>query len=75
MGMRKYKRQVAKDRMAALGIDRVNRRFATVQDGLPNWRRALTGDTGISALKAQVRAGMIAASMRKRKITKIERTA
>ena len=57
MGMRKYRRQVAKDRMRALGIDRVNRRFGRVQDGLSNWRRALTGETGEAAEKAQMKVG------------------
>lgn len=57
MGLRKYKRTIAKDRMRALGIDRVNRRFARVQDGVANWRRALTGETGEAAEKAQMKVG------------------
>ena len=52
MGLRKYKRQVAKARMRALKIDKVNRRFARVQDGVKNWRRVLTGETGEAGRKA-----------------------
>ena len=57
MGMRKYRRQVAKARLRALGIDRVNRRMGWVQDGIVNWRRALTGETGEAARKAQMKVG------------------
>ena len=57
MGVRKYKRTIAKERMRALGIDRVNKRFGRVQDGLSNWRRALTGETGEAAEKAQMKVG------------------
>ena len=57
MGVRKYKRTIAKERMRALGIDRVNKRFGRVQDGLSNWRRALTGETGEAARTAQMKVG------------------
>lgn len=57
MGLRKYKRTIAKDRMLALGIDHVNKRLGRVQDGVANWRRALTGETGEAAEKAQMKVG------------------
>lgn len=56
--MRKYLRGIAKARMRALGIGNVNKRMGKVQDGIKNWRRALTGETGEAAEKAQMRVGM-----------------
>lgn len=39
--MRKYKRQIAKDRLAAIGVDRVNRRLKVDSEGVPIWRKVL----------------------------------
>lgn len=47
--MRKYLRQIAKARMKALGIDRVNRKM---RNGA--WRKMLTGDMANRALFAQI---------------------
>lgn len=58
MGMRKYERNIARARMRDLGIGNVNRQMSRVQDGIKNWRRALTGKTGQAALKAQIIAGL-----------------
>ena len=44
MGMRKYRRQVAKERLRAIGVDRVNRRLKVVADGQVIWRKVLADD-------------------------------
>lgn len=58
MGMRKYKRQIAKARLNAAGAGNVNKKMAKVVDGEKVWRRALTGETGKRALQAQMKAGV-----------------
>ncbi len=65
MGMRKYKRQIAKARLTALGVERVNRKMRKVKDGIALWRVVLIGKTGKEAETAQMRAGFRAARMRK----------
>ena len=67
MGMRKYERQIAKARLRALGVGNVNRQMHREQDGQKNWRRALTGETGVAALKAQIMEGMKHAKPKKPK--------
>lgn len=44
--MRKYLRQIAKARLRAIGVDRVNRRLKVVDNetGLPIWRKVLADD-------------------------------
>lgn len=71
MGLRNYQRQIAKERLKALGLDKVNRRMGREQDGIKNWRRALTGETGKAAEQAQMRAGGRAVFQRKRRIRKV----
>ena len=56
--MRKHLREIARDRMTAAGVGNVNRKMARVQDGMKNWRRALTGESGKAAFKAQMLQGM-----------------
>ena len=41
MGVRKYKRQIAKARLKAIGVDKVNRRLRVVSEGAPIWRKVL----------------------------------
>ena len=41
MGFRKYKRQIAKRRLAALGFERVNRVISRERGGVKVWRIAL----------------------------------
>lgn len=41
MGVRKYKRQIAKARLKAIGVDKVNRRMSVDTDGGKIWRRVL----------------------------------
>lgn len=65
MGLRKYKRQIAKARLKAAGAGNVNKKLAQVVDGEKVWRRALTGETGKRALQAQMRAGWRAVIERK----------
>lgn len=57
MGMRKYRRQIAKARLTAAGAGNVNKKMHKVVGGQKVWRRALTGKTGKRALKAQMMAG------------------
>ncbi len=71
--MRKYRRQIAKARLKAMGVGNVNRQMHREQDGVKNWRRALTGETGQAAEKAQIMAGLKIAKPRKprRKLWKV----
>ena len=41
MGVRKYKRQIAKARLKAIGVDKVNRRLRVASEGAPIWRKVL----------------------------------
>lgn len=69
MGMRKYKRQVAKARMRIIGFEQINKNFGVVNtDGVANWRLALMDK---NAERAQVAKRKKA----KRKLKKVERTA
>lgn len=69
MGMRKYKRQVAKARMKVVGFERINKNFSVKNaDGIPNWRLALMDK---KAERAQAVQGM----RTRRKLRKLERTA
>ena len=42
--IRTVKRQIAKARLAAVGVDRINRRMKTPIDGEPTWRKILHDD-------------------------------
>ena len=69
MGMRKYKRQVAKARMRIIWFEQINKNFGVVNtDGVANWRLALMDK---NAERAQVAKRKKA----KRKLKKVERTA
>ena len=59
MGLRGYKRQIAKARMMATGVGNVNSKLSLVKDGVPNWKRALYGKTGEQAHKAQMNLGRL----------------
>lgn len=66
MGMRKYLRQIAKNRLAAVGLENVNRKMSIQKDGVANWRRALYGESGEKARAAQMKAGRQAAALRRK---------
>lgn len=54
--MRKYQRAVAKARMKAMGIERVNRRMSRkVENGKTLWREILWGAYAAEARRAQVK--------------------
>ena len=78
MGLRKYKRQIAKARMAAAGVGNVNRAMRRKHNMLdiPNWRRALTKE-GEKAQLEQARKikerKMIEKTMKTRKLRRIEK--
>lgn len=65
MGLRSIKRQIAKSRLAAMGVGNVNRKLARKRgkDGkqdmteIPNWKKALYGKTGAEAERAQMIEG------------------
>lgn len=68
MGLRNIKRQIAKDRMRVIGIDRINRRMSeTNAECVPNWKTALID---AKAHRAQIDYYF----KNRRKIRKIERT-
>lgn len=52
--MRKYKRQIARARMTALGIDRVNRKMAKNTPAGKLWRQFLTGKYAEQGKRAQI---------------------
>lgn len=58
MGLRKYKREIAKDRMRIMGIP--NRKMKRV------WRRILSGKTGADAERVQMNYGKILKASRSR---------
>ena len=69
MGLRKYKRQIAKDRMKFIGFDKINKNFSVRNpDGVPNWKLALMDE---KAHRAQIAYSF----KNRRKLKKIERTA
>ena len=60
MSMRKYKRQIAKARLSAMGVGNVNKKMRLKkEDGLQNWKRALYGETGEEAHKVQMNLGKL----------------
>ena len=66
--MRKYLRQIARERMTAQGIGNVNKGFSRRDaDGVPNWKKALTGESGKAAERAQMFAGKKLKAARDRK--------
>lgn len=71
MGMRKYKRQIAKARLRVLGVGNVNKQLAVFRGGVQNWRLATSGETGKAAEQAQLRVGARGAKLKKRKIRKV----
>ena len=75
MGLRKYKRQIAKARMAAAGVGNVNKKMHIRRgDCSANWRFALTKE-GEKAQLVQAAQIIKARQFAKRKIRRIDRTA
>lgn len=64
MGMRKYKRQIAKARLQAIGVDRVNRRLKVLSNGQPIWRKVLA-DSKAHDAQAQGKKPVLLNSKRK----------
>ena len=59
MGLRKYKRSIAKARLKAASVGNVNRKLSKVRDGIPMWRMALTGDSGEKLERVQMNYGKL----------------
>lgn len=57
MSIRSAKRQMAKARLKALGVDRVNRAMGRLSGKGPAWRRVLTGDLAKKAETALMKKG------------------
>ena len=75
MGLRKYRRQIAKTRLEIMGVGNVNRKLHLRKDVLPYWKAALTGKSGKAAEKAQMAWGNVHLSKGKTKAQiKRERT-
>ena len=64
MNIRTIRRQIAKARMKALGIDKVNRKMAQGQ-----WRKVIDGEYAMQALNAQI--GRIGKPKSRRKLKKV----
>ena len=76
MGIRSIERQIAKGRMAAMGIGNINKKMSFArkdEDGKrkepPLWRRVLHGDYAKQSLAAQLGAGVRS----RRKIKKVSK--
>ena len=61
MGLRKYRRQIAKTRLEIMGVGNVNRKLHLY------WKAALTGKSGEAAEKAQMAWGNVHLSKGKTK--------
>lgn len=58
MGLRAIKRQIARARLKVMGLDRINKRMSYMaHDGLKNWEKAITGESGEAAHKKQLLEG------------------
>lgn len=63
--MRKIKRQIAKDRLAIMGVGNVNKKLHVRKGGLPMWKAVLTGKFGKDAERAQMNYGKLIKAQRK----------
>ena len=69
MGIRSIERQIAKSRMAAMGVGNVNKKVSGRKDDVPNWKRVLSGDMAKQGLAAQLGHGVRS----KRKIRRVSK--
>ena len=67
MGLRKYKRDIAKARLAAANFGNINKKFSTRKDGVPLWRAVLTGKEGRDAERVQMNYGKLIKAQKGRK--------
>ena len=59
MGLRKYKRQIAKARLSAADFGKINKKLHVVRNGVPLWRAILTGKEGRDAERVQMNYGKL----------------
>ena len=59
MGLRKYKRSIAKARLAAADFGKINKKLNVVRNGVPLWRAILTGKEGRDAERVQMNYGKL----------------
>ena len=70
VGLRKYKREIAKNRLECANFGNVNKKLHVKRDGLPLWRAVLTGKGGRDAERVQMNYGkLIKAKREERKKT------
>ena len=62
--MRKYLRQVAKARLRAIGVDRVNKRMNAVAEGETVWRKVLADPAAHNAQAKGKRAVLLKKKVR-----------
>lgn len=69
--MRELMRSVAKGRMKAMGLDRINRRMSLTPGAytVPVWRRVLTGDLAAKG-EAAIRVKKVLKNRRLRRVEK-----
>ena len=67
--MRELKRQIAKARLAAMGVGNVNKRTSIQRSGVPLWRRVITGDLADRGSAAQRSAKIV----KSRKLRRVEK--
>ena len=80
MGLRTYKRQIAKARLQVIGAGNVNKKMSKKNpEGVPTWKLMLSGKTGQEAHRAQMNLGKLIKAkddskrrISKRKIRKVE---
>ena len=67
MGLRKYKRSIAKARLMTANFGNINKKFSTRKDGVPLWRAVLTGKEGRDAERVQMNYGKLIKAQKGRK--------
>lgn len=72
MGMRKYRRQIARARITAVRAGNVNKKMGALgPGGEPLWRRVIFGDLAKDAEAYQVRGGGKREKKFKRRVSRI----
>ena len=59
MGLRKYKRQIAKARLECANFGNVNKKLHVVKDGVPLWRAVMLGKFGRESERVQMNYGKL----------------
>ena len=66
MGMRKYQREIARNRIRVTGAGNVNRKMGAMnKEGVPLWRRIIFGDLAKDAEAFQLRGNKNSRNIRR----------